>query len=324
MWGRTLAAAIEDKPMACLIIRLLVLPVAGLALLALSCPILIPLILILSWGIARLILRELRRRSLRWAPRLRRQRGAMLVTLIATMVVFSALGAIMVGMFGTSALSQVSGNNSLRAYYLAESGFRYAASAYVNVAGADAPTREIARDDLLVNQLNGKTFSLGTDGSFSLGLYPYYFKVTEPPVTGNAVLKMAVTGEFPITDLSQYIGWAKVTNASGNPFYMQVVGVFMSAPPGKVIEFTKSTNWVTTDPFIDVNSVVTPVCVIDPAVNGRKLIGPDADGHFDLAFQANTGAGAFPKKTGSSRCNLTEKQIQEPSLTSCVTSLPVA
>ena len=35
------------------------------------------------------------------------QRGAMLVTLIAAMVVFAALGAVMIGMFGTSALSQV-------------------------------------------------------------------------------------------------------------------------------------------------------------------------------------------------------------------------
>ncbi len=139
--GPSLAAAIEDKPIACLIVRLLVLPVAGFAFLALSCPILIPLILLLSWGIARLILRELRRRSLRWAPRLQGQRGAMLVTLIATMVVFSTLGAIMVGMFGTSALSQASGNNSMRAYYLAESGLRYAASEYVRCLQTIQPAK---------------------------------------------------------------------------------------------------------------------------------------------------------------------------------------
>ena len=57
----------------------------------------------------------------------------MLVTLIAAMVTFAALGAVMIGMFGTSALSQASGNNSQRAYYLAESGFRYAASRYIAV-----------------------------------------------------------------------------------------------------------------------------------------------------------------------------------------------
>ena len=110
--GPSLAAAIEDKPIACLLVRLLVTPVAGFAFLALSCPVLIPLILLLSWGLARLILRDSTRDRCRWAPHLQGQRGAMLVTLIAAMVVFSALGAVMIGMFGTSALSQAAGNNS--------------------------------------------------------------------------------------------------------------------------------------------------------------------------------------------------------------------
>jgi len=44
-------------------------------------------------GFACLILKVLQRRSLRWRPRLQGQRGAMLVTLIAAMVVFAALGA---------------------------------------------------------------------------------------------------------------------------------------------------------------------------------------------------------------------------------------
>src|SRR5512137_897668 len=138
--GPSLAAAIEDKPLACLLIRLLVTPVAGFALLTMSCPVLIPVILLLSWGLARLTLRALERRSLRWTNRLQGQRGAMLVTMIAAMVTFAALGAVMIGMFGTSALSQASGNNSQRAYYLAESGFRYAASEYVNAINED--TRE--------------------------------------------------------------------------------------------------------------------------------------------------------------------------------------
>ena len=67
--GPSLAAAIEDKPIACLLVRLLVTPLAGFALLTMSCPILIPVILLLSWGLARLTLRALRRRSLRMATR---------------------------------------------------------------------------------------------------------------------------------------------------------------------------------------------------------------------------------------------------------------
>ena len=160
--GPSLAAAIEDKPIACLLVRLLVTPLAGFAFLTLSCPVLIPVILLLSWGLARLALKALRRRSSRWTNRLQGQRGAMLVTLIAAMVVFAALGAVMIGMFGTSALSQVAGNSAMKAYYLAESGFRYAASRYIAVNLGSETANETARDSLLETELHGKTFSLRT------------------------------------------------------------------------------------------------------------------------------------------------------------------
>ena len=164
--GPSLAAAIKGNPIACLFVRLLLTPVAGLAFLALSCPVLIPLIFLLSWGFARLALKALQRRSFRWENCRQGQRGAMLVTLIAAMVVFAALGAVMIGMFGTSALSQVAGNNSMKAYYLAESGFRYAASRYIAVDQGSETANETARETLLENELHGKTFSLAGDGVF--------------------------------------------------------------------------------------------------------------------------------------------------------------
>ena len=45
-------------------------------------------------------------------------------------------------------------------------------------------------------------------------------------------------------------------------------------------------------------SLVTPVCILDRDVNGRRLIGPDSDGRYDLAFKADSGAHAFPEKNG--------------------------
>ena len=77
------------------------------------------------------------------------------------MVVFSALGAVMVGMFGTAALSQASGNNSQKAYYLAESGFRYAASRYIAVDLGSEAANETERDRLLKEDLHNKEFILG-------------------------------------------------------------------------------------------------------------------------------------------------------------------
>ena len=86
----------------------------------------------------------------------------MLVTLIAAMVAFSALGAVMIGMFGTSALSQVAGNNSMKAYYLAESGFRYAASRYIAVDLGTEPANEIERNRLIRDDLHAKTFTMNS------------------------------------------------------------------------------------------------------------------------------------------------------------------
>ena len=180
--GPSLAAAIEDKQIACFLVRLLVTPLAGFAFLALSCPVLIPVILLLSWGFAHLA-QGAAAKVPRWASSLQGQRGAMLVTLIAAMVVFAGLGAVMIGMFGTAALSQASGNNSQEAYYLAESGFRYAASSYITVSGANEATRETARDNLLETELHGQNVFPGARATarFRIDAYPYHDKVAEHP-----------------------------------------------------------------------------------------------------------------------------------------------
>ena len=230
--GPSLAAAIEDKQIACFLVRLLVTPLAGFAFLALSCPVLIPVILLLSWGFAHLALKALQRRSRRLASSLQGQRGAMLVTLIAAMVVFAGLGAVMIGMFGTAALSQASGNNSQRAYYLAESGFRYAASSYINVSGANEATRETARDNLLETELHGKTFSLAQgNGGFRIDAYPYYYKVAEIPSSNQ--LRTRVTGGFPLEGSSYNNGsYVQVTKSDGSTENVQIAGVSLHTYAG--------------------------------------------------------------------------------------------
>ncbi len=300
--GPSLAAAIEDRPLACLIVRLLVLPVAGFAVLALSCPILIPLILFLSWGTARLILREIRRRSLRWAPRLQRQRGAMLVTLIATMVLFSALGAIMIGMFGTSALSQASGNMSMRAYYLAESGLRYAASSYIAVNQGNELANETERNRLLKDDIHNKEFTLGSgDGKFQLHIYPYYYRAKNITGSSQEWLNTEVSGGYPLNS-SDYKGgsWIRIQKANGSYVYQRIGGASLIFPNTVQFTWTGAGNWTDLNIFDGAAATpeVTPVCVPDRDVNSRKLIGPDSEGRYDLAFKANTGALAFPEKNG--------------------------
>jgi len=295
--GPSLAAAIEDRPLACMLVRLLVMPLAGFAVLALHHPLLIPLMLLSSWGLAYLILKVLHRRSPRWRPRLQGQRGAMLVTLIAAMVVFAALGAVMISMFGTAALSQAAGNYSQRAYYLAESGFRYAASRYIAVDLGSEAANETARETLMESELHGKTFSLGGDGVFRLDVYPYYYKSTQAP-TGNE-LTAKVFGGIPVSGSDFNWGsWVKVLKPDGNITYNRISGVSTLAP--NTVRFYRidaagtPADWGAS---YGTGSLITPVCIPDRDVNGLRLI-TNTDGSRDLAFKAGTGALAFPEKNG--------------------------
>ncbi|MFO8090496.1 MAG: hypothetical protein R6U13_11705, partial [Desulfatiglandaceae bacterium] len=57
-------------------------------------------------------------------------RGGVLIGAVVAIVVIGALGAGMVSMFGSSSFGRVWANHGQQAYYLAESGFRYAVSEY--------------------------------------------------------------------------------------------------------------------------------------------------------------------------------------------------
>jgi hypothetical protein len=102
--GPLLAAAIEDSPPARFAVRAAMIPLAGAALLLLYHPVLPVLALIVSWCGARFLCRRLRRKPRPGLQSPAGQRGAILLTLIAMMVIFSALGAYMISMFGSSSL----------------------------------------------------------------------------------------------------------------------------------------------------------------------------------------------------------------------------
>ncbi|HQL91237.1 MAG TPA: type II secretion system protein [Syntrophales bacterium] len=296
--GPSLASAIEDRPVACLFVRLLITPLAGFAFLALTRPVLIPVVLLLSWVLARLAVRALRRQSPRWRARLQGERGAILVTLIAALVVFSALGALMIGMFGTSVLSQVAGNNAMKAYYLAESGFRYAASRYIAVDLGNETANEAARESLLENELHGKTFTLSGDGAFRLDVYPYYYKSTQAP-SGNE-LTTKVFGGLPIPGIDFNWGsWVKVQRPDNVVTYNRISGVSTLEPNTiRFYQIDAGGNILSWDSAYGAGSAITPVCIPDRNVNSLRLIGPNSDGSYDLAFVSGTGARAFPEKNG--------------------------
>jgi len=129
---------------------------------------------------------------------LQTQKGNVLVGLVVTMLIFAALGAGMVSMTRTSTTSQVVGNETAQAYYLAESGFRYAASQYLNTT--DDNNRYGSRDEKnqLLNSLHDQVFTLaGGEGQFRLKIFPYYFSATTDHVTGDTSLQTQFSGGSP-------------------------------------------------------------------------------------------------------------------------------
>jgi prepilin-type N-terminal cleavage/methylation domain-containing protein len=117
-------------------------------------------------------------------------KGAALIAVIVVLVVFSALAVIMLPMITTSQYTQLGQDAASKAYYLAESGYRYAASEYLK-AGSDSAK------NAALESLHGQTFTLnGTAGSFQLDVYPYFGYVESDP-GGSSTLTISVPGGLP-------------------------------------------------------------------------------------------------------------------------------
>ncbi len=191
--GPFIADKIEGRAWACFAAQFILLPFVGVAFFMLYFPAAIPLILIVSWLITRMIFSVVRRRNNIVCHTLSDNReGSVLIGLIVTMVVISSIGAAMVSLTSTSIFSQVGGNSSERAYFLAESGYRYSASRYLNAAD------ETAKDSELVAMHTQQTYTLLNDnGQFKLQVYPYYFKSGSPTTPPTTTLNTVVPGGFP-------------------------------------------------------------------------------------------------------------------------------
>jgi prepilin-type N-terminal cleavage/methylation domain-containing protein len=129
---------------------------------------------------------------------LRRSRGNVLIGLIVTMMIFAALGAGMVAMTGTSTSSQVTANTTSKAYYLAESGFRYLASQYLNENDTDTDGEiEDDRNQILLDH-HGQTFTLiNPDERFNLDIRPYYRATTASFPIGSISIGTMFPGQGP-------------------------------------------------------------------------------------------------------------------------------
>jgi hypothetical protein len=92
--------------------------------------------------------------------------GNVLIYVVVLMLIFGALGVVMVSMFTSSTSSTVTRNDTRRALYMAESGMRYAFS---EIRKADFD------EDFIINTLNTTTYTVNNPTSFTINVFSPWF-----------------------------------------------------------------------------------------------------------------------------------------------------
>lgn len=114
-------------------------------------------------------------------------RGSVLVYLVVLILLFGILGVILTSLFTTSTLNSATPNDARRAFYLAESGMRYAAS----------ELRAHDFDGITVEALNSNTYTLSEGGSFNINVFSPWFKSQEDIENGSNLKLKIPLGEIP-------------------------------------------------------------------------------------------------------------------------------
>lgn len=207
--GPHLADLIRNRPCACFAVRLLLSPLAGMVFLFMYFPAAIPVILIFSCVGVHLAGRALSMRRKSPIGIASDQKGAVLITVIVVITVLAVLIAAMASFIPISNLSQIEGSASMKARYLAEAGYRYASSVFLNAgSGLSGAQVQAAKFQNLItlNSMNGtsavKVGANGADGRFELSVTPYFlvFNPASPSTNypaGTTTVQLQYPGQTP-------------------------------------------------------------------------------------------------------------------------------
>lgn len=194
------------------------------------------------------------------------EQGAVLLALVILMVMVGFLGAAMTHQTAIGELGSVLGNRSQQAYYLAESGYRYAAAKMKN------------RRDLDTLHDHG-SYTIDSAGVFTIRFYPYIFDARTSDGAGT------LTAQVPFGDappVSQSAG-------SGNFFYLKTG---FQTEPFQTISVSNDTIFFIKD---------TGVWTIFPSERVRLAAKSNGDALTeggDLNLQPTSPANAFPLRHG--------------------------
>lgn len=115
--------------------------------------------------------------------------GSALIAVIAALLIFSTIAAALLPLVSSSGQQVVARDRAVKAYLLAESGFRYAAGKYIHAAGdaEKVQTLEALHD----------THYQTSRGRFELKLSPYFYKVKEDIPSNVQSILTEIPGALP-------------------------------------------------------------------------------------------------------------------------------
>jgi prepilin-type N-terminal cleavage/methylation domain-containing protein len=276
--GPALANIIRNQPLTMWAVRCLLAPVVILVFCLMYTPLAIPFILLVSIILTTVLL-AVKRRGILAVSGVLRSRGSILVSLIITMVIMAALGAAMLPMFTSSYMNEAYADQARKAYYLAESGFRYQAYQYRAASGDAAKNTALTTmNDQICNFLNNA-------GSFTTKVYPFWFYTSGATAAGAASLPATFYGTKSTEFNTSAAGYLKVGTG-----YYSYSGFSVS---GTTVTFS---GFAASSPTISVPAIAASVDVRLLAKTSGSAQTLSKNGSLTLS---STGLDVFPAYNGN-------------------------
>ena len=272
-------------------VRIGLMPFVGISFLILYFPAGILLLLLMTWLLARLVIKSAGMQIFfqqrpHWRG-VRSQKGSLLVSLIVTMVIMASLGGAMLSMFSAANAASIPAHFSQRAYYLAESGRNYAFKMFL--ANKDSDLNFI---NALYSGSTSKTFPVGTD-SFKVNVKTFYFNGDAGDTATLIASKWGGFSDNWLSSLTGKQGALQVTTASSTAI-RSFTGVTYNSVTGN-LEF------VLDSAVTRIAGRVMPVVKLNGIHTiAAKNIGDPAGGNDINIGNINTGGGfMLPRVNGT-------------------------
>ena len=200
-----ISGIIETNSCLKIIVRILLLPIVSISFLIIYAKGAIPLVLMITafsfWAFIR-FKKANRRSGTKTAQRISLKNsiffsdhGSVLIGIIFSILIISVLGVVIFSMVDTSSMRQTVDKVSKNSYYLAESGFRYAASQFLHSTDSSNNGRNDDQN-AMANTLDGRTLNM-TEGAIQLEVIPFYLVSSSDQAVGATTLNVRFPGAAP-------------------------------------------------------------------------------------------------------------------------------